>query len=248
MKHTALNYRGYRFPPEIISHAVWLYHRSCLSLRDVADLLAERGITISYETIRDRCQAYEPDYARRLRRRLVSGGQRTHRAHPRGLMALEPGGTLGLYSVTAFRHLQNRRRRDGAGLSGHRRQARPPVAVKAAKESGASMHRVLLAVLVVIGALNAGCRASPPEIEDFDLDPRPNDRVPLAAQIAFRTNRPTTVALEFDDGERSWTVEIGGGATTNHVVPILGMRPDRTHVVRAVVTGEHGGTKRVGAV
>ena len=104
------------------------------------------------------------------------------------------------------------------------------------------MHRVLFAVLVVIGALSAGCRASPPEIEDFELDPRPNDRVPLAAQIAFRTNRPTTVALEFDDGERRWTVDIGGGATTTHVVPILGMRPDRTHVVRAVVTGENGVT------
>ncbi len=104
------------------------------------------------------------------------------------------------------------------------------------------MHRVLFAVLVVIGALSAGCRASPPEIEDFELDPRPNDRVPLAAQITFRTNRPTTVALEFDDGERRWTVDIGGGATTNHVVPILGMRPDRTHVVRAVVTGENGVT------
>ncbi len=51
MKHT-LTYRGYRFPPGIISHAVWLYHRFTLSLRDVEDLLAERGITVSYETIR----------------------------------------------------------------------------------------------------------------------------------------------------------------------------------------------------
>ena len=46
------NYRGYRFPPEIICHAVWLYHRFSLSSRDVEDLLAERGITITYETIR----------------------------------------------------------------------------------------------------------------------------------------------------------------------------------------------------
>ena len=41
--HTT-SYRGYRFPPEIIGHAVWLYHRFCLSFRDVEDLLAERGI------------------------------------------------------------------------------------------------------------------------------------------------------------------------------------------------------------
>ena len=43
-------YLRHRFPPEIISHAVWLYHRYCLSVRDVEDLLAERGIIVSYET------------------------------------------------------------------------------------------------------------------------------------------------------------------------------------------------------
>ena len=42
-------YHGYRFPAEIISHAVWLYHRFCLSFRDVEDLLAERGIEVSRE-------------------------------------------------------------------------------------------------------------------------------------------------------------------------------------------------------
>ena len=41
------SYRGYRFPPEIISHAVWLYHRFGLSFRDVEDLLAERGVTVT---------------------------------------------------------------------------------------------------------------------------------------------------------------------------------------------------------
>ena len=46
------NYRGYRFPPEIISHAVWLYHRFTLSLRDIEDLLAERNVIVSYESIR----------------------------------------------------------------------------------------------------------------------------------------------------------------------------------------------------
>ena len=57
------SYRGYRFPPEIISHAVWLYHRFSLSFRDVEDLLAERGITVTYETIR----AVVPDVRDRLR-------------------------------------------------------------------------------------------------------------------------------------------------------------------------------------
>ena len=52
MNCDAPRYHGYRFPPLIISHAVWLYHRFCLSFRDAEDLLAQRGITVSYETIR----------------------------------------------------------------------------------------------------------------------------------------------------------------------------------------------------
>ena len=54
MSHSAAPaspFRGYRFPPEIISHAVWLYHRFSLSHRDVEELLAERGIQVSYEAI-----------------------------------------------------------------------------------------------------------------------------------------------------------------------------------------------------
>ena len=47
-----ISYRGYRFPPDIIQRAVWLYFRFTLSFRDVEDLLAERGIEVSYETIR----------------------------------------------------------------------------------------------------------------------------------------------------------------------------------------------------
>jgi putative transposase len=69
MVSPAPSYRGYRFPPEIISHAVWLYHRFCLSFRDVEDLLAQRGVTVSYEAIRQWCQTFGLDYARKLRRR-----------------------------------------------------------------------------------------------------------------------------------------------------------------------------------
>ena len=55
MTSPAASYHGYRFPPEIISHAVWLYHRFCLSFRDTEDLLAQRSITVSYEAIRQWC-------------------------------------------------------------------------------------------------------------------------------------------------------------------------------------------------
>ena len=63
------SYRGYRLPPEIISHAVWLYYRFSLSFRDVEDLLAERGITVTYEAIRQWCWTFGLDYARRLQHR-----------------------------------------------------------------------------------------------------------------------------------------------------------------------------------
>ena len=63
------SYHGYRFPSEIISHTIWLYHRFCLSFRDVEDLLAQRGITVTYETIRQWCRTFGPAYARTLRRR-----------------------------------------------------------------------------------------------------------------------------------------------------------------------------------
>ena len=74
MKNTKPLYYGYRFPPEIISHAVWLYHRFCLSFRDVEDLLAERGITVSYETIRQWCDKFGPSYASTLKKRGSSLG------------------------------------------------------------------------------------------------------------------------------------------------------------------------------
>ncbi len=70
MKSSTISYRGHRFPPEIISHAVWLYHRFCPSFRDVEDLLAERGVTVSYETIRQWCRKFGTDYARKLKRRV----------------------------------------------------------------------------------------------------------------------------------------------------------------------------------
>jgi putative transposase len=62
-------YHGYRFPAEIISHAVWLYHRFCLIFRDVEDLLAERGIEVFYESVRHWCARFGPEYAKNLKKR-----------------------------------------------------------------------------------------------------------------------------------------------------------------------------------
>ena len=62
-------YKRHRFPSEIISYAVWLYYRFNLSHRDIEDLLSQRGITVSYESIRLWCNKFGPKYARRLKRK-----------------------------------------------------------------------------------------------------------------------------------------------------------------------------------
>ena len=68
-------YKRHRFPPDIISYAVWVYYRFNLSHRDVEDLLAERGITVSYETIRLWCIKFGPKYSRRLKRKHQGFGE-----------------------------------------------------------------------------------------------------------------------------------------------------------------------------
>jgi len=62
-------YSRHRFPPAIISRAIWLYHRFSLSFRDIEDLLAERGIIVSYESIRRWCLKYGSRFQRSLKRR-----------------------------------------------------------------------------------------------------------------------------------------------------------------------------------
>ncbi len=73
-----LCYRRHRFRPEIIQHAIWLYHRFTLSYRDVEELLAERGLDISYETVRRWVLKFGPAIARRLRQRRPRPSDRWH--------------------------------------------------------------------------------------------------------------------------------------------------------------------------
>jgi putative transposase len=73
-----VSYRGYRFPPEVISHCVWLYHRFTLSLRDVQELMLERGVEVTYETVRQWSVTFGPDYAAALRKRRPQPGDKWH--------------------------------------------------------------------------------------------------------------------------------------------------------------------------
>ena len=66
MKNTKI-YSGHRYPPQIISHAVWLYHRFTLSFRDIEELLAARSIMVSYETIRNWCLKFGNRYCKQLK-------------------------------------------------------------------------------------------------------------------------------------------------------------------------------------
>ena len=62
-------YKRHRFPPAIISHAVWLSYRFTLSYRDVEEMLTQRGIQVSYEAVRYGCRKFEQAFANAIRRR-----------------------------------------------------------------------------------------------------------------------------------------------------------------------------------
>src|SRR5260370_3963926 len=71
-------YKHHRFPAEIISHCVWLYFRFCLSYRDVEEMMAERGVVVTYETAREWCLKFGGIYAQRMRSRSPRPGDRWH--------------------------------------------------------------------------------------------------------------------------------------------------------------------------
>jgi putative transposase len=74
----APTYKRHRFPAEIIAHAVWLYFRFALSYRDVEELLAERGVYVTYETVRQWCRKFGQTYANTLRKRRPRPGDTWH--------------------------------------------------------------------------------------------------------------------------------------------------------------------------
>ena len=75
---TSKTYRGFRYPVEIISHVVWLYFRFALSFRDIEELVASRGIIVTYETIRQWTLKFGQGYANELRRRQPQRGDKWH--------------------------------------------------------------------------------------------------------------------------------------------------------------------------
>jgi putative transposase len=78
MRTSVSLYHRHRFPSEIISHCVWLYFRFALSFRDVEEMLAMRGVSLSYETVREWCLKFGQTYANGLRRKSPRPGDRWH--------------------------------------------------------------------------------------------------------------------------------------------------------------------------
>ena len=76
MHAAASPYRRHRFPAEVISHCVWLYFRFALSFRDLEETMAMRGVTLTYEAIREWSRKFGQTYANELRRRRPRPGER----------------------------------------------------------------------------------------------------------------------------------------------------------------------------
>jgi hypothetical protein len=102
-----ISFARHQFPPDIIRHAVWLYLRFTLSFRDVEDLLAERGLDVSYETVRRWVLKFGPLFAKELRRRRH---RPTSHWHLDEMAVLIAGALLALAS--------SRRRRRGSRSAG----------------------------------------------------------------------------------------------------------------------------------
>jgi putative transposase len=78
VESTSSSYKGHRYPVEVISHCVWLYFRFPLSFREVEELMLERGVTVSHETVRRWCRQFGQTYANALRRRQPRPGDKWH--------------------------------------------------------------------------------------------------------------------------------------------------------------------------
>ena len=78
MTAASSSYKGHRCPPEIVAHCGWLYHRFPLSFREVEELMLQRGVVVSYETIRAWCAKFGQAYANQLRRRRPGPGDKWH--------------------------------------------------------------------------------------------------------------------------------------------------------------------------
>ena len=132
------SYKGLRFPPEIISRGVWPYHRFPLSFRDVQELMLERGVDVSYETIQAWCDRFGQEYANQLRRRGPRPGDKWHLDE---VFVLDQRRTA--VPVARGRPARQRARHSGpvAPKRGGRKEVLPPTAHGPALRAQGDPHR-----------------------------------------------------------------------------------------------------------
>ena len=96
-----------------------------------------------------------------------------------------------------------------------------------------------VAIIVAVGTTVACGDRTPPVLGDVVVA-QPSEHTPLAALLTFSTDEPGRVSLEIADGDRTWSVTPVDEYRTNHEVPVLGLRPDRSHDVTVIVSDEAG--------
>ena len=133
------SYKGHRYPPEIIAHCVWLYHRFPLSFREVEELMLQRGVVVSYETIRQWCAKFGQVYANRLRRRRARPGLATNGISMKSSSKIN--GTI--HYLWRGRPARQCARRPGAvtPTRGGRQEVLPPTAHGTAVRAAGARHR-----------------------------------------------------------------------------------------------------------
>ena len=104
---------------------------------------------------------------------------------------------------------------------------------------GKPMSIAKLAILVALGTAVACGDRTPPVLGEVTLA-QPSEHTPLAALLTFSTDEPGRVSLEIADGDRTWSVTPVDDYRTDHEIPVLGLRPDRSHDVTVVVSDEAG--------
>jgi hypothetical protein len=102
------------------------------------------------------------------------------------------------------------------------------------------MTRII--ILVLTSLVLVACDNSGPAPSSVSLVANPNPTVPLAAILSVSTDEPASLSINFDDGERQWSVTPSDAMATQHEVPVIGMRAARVHTITATLTDEKGNT------
>ena len=195
-------YRRHRFPPEVISHAVWLYFRFPLSLRMVEEMLAERGICVSYETVRQWAMKFGEAFSDQIRQRAPARGDKWHLDEVVISIAGEP-----YWLWRAVRSKRLRARRSGSASKRQRRGAPAHDEAPQARPHAAARHDHRQAPILRRGAGKDGPsrRASPAQrTEQSGRELSPADKATGADYEALQISSTGATVLVGSRSDREY--------------------------------------------